>query len=250
MSNYITSQDVFRFIPTVEDNSVDLFVIDPPYMGIVEDSWDNQWKTVQDYVDWMYRVLEAMKPKLKGHASLIWFGGIGKHGERPFFKLMDKVESTNLYTYRNMVTWGKRRAYGKSHDYLFCREEFVWYSVSPERTKVTFNIPLTTIKRGYDGWNAKYKAKSEYKRVSNVWTDIPELQRPSRCAQKPVELMNRIISTHSNEGDLVVDVFAGYGTTGISALQLNRRFLGCEAIKVDAEAANNRCREVVGLPPI
>lgn len=250
MCSYVTSQDVFTFIPTLEDDSVDLFVIDPPYMGIVEDSWDNQWKTVQDYVDWMYQVLEAMKPKLKEHASLIWFGGIGKHGERPLFKLMDKVESNNLYTYRNMITWGKRRAYGKSHDYLFCREEFVWYSVSPERTKVTFNIPLTNIKRGYDGWNAKYKAKSEYKRVSNVWTDIPELQRPSRCAQKPVELMNRIISTHSNEGDLVVDVFAGYGTTGISALQLNRKFLGCEAIKVDAEAANNRCREVVGLPPI
>ena len=80
MCSYVTSQDVFTFIPTLEDDSVDLFVIDPPYMGIVEDSWDNQWKTVQDYVDWMYQVLEAMKPKLKEHASLIWFGGIGKHG--------------------------------------------------------------------------------------------------------------------------------------------------------------------------
>ena len=244
MCSYVTSQDVFTFIPTLEDNSVDLFVIDPPYMGIVEDSWDNQWKTVQDYVDWMYRVLEAMKPKLKEHASLIWFGGIGKHGERPFFKLMDKVESNNLYTYRNMITWGKRRAYGKSHDYLFCREEFVWYSVSPERTKVTFNIPLTNIKRGYDGWNAKYKAKSEYKRVSNVWTDIPELMRPKRNTQKPVELMERIIKTHSNEGDLVVDTFCGWGTTGVAALKLGRRFRGCERIPGDAILADDRCKAV------
>jgi site-specific DNA-methyltransferase (adenine-specific) len=245
---YVTCLDVFDFIKTLEDDSVDLFVTDPPYMDIVHDSWDNQWKTVQDYVDWMYRVLEAMKPKLKENASVVFFGGIGKHGQRPFFKVMDKVETNNLYTYRNMITWGKRRAYGKSHDYLFCREEFVWYSVSPERTKVTFNIPLTDIERGYDGWNSKYKAKSKFKRVSNVWTDIPELMRPERNTQKPVPLMERIIRTHSNEGDLVVDTFCGWGTTGVAALNLGRRFKGCERIKEDAVLANERCKVSAKTP--
>lgn len=243
-TNYITSQDVFDFIKTLEDESVSLFVTDPPYMDIVKDSWDNQWKSVRDYVDWMYRVLEAMKPKLKKDASVIFFGGIGKHDHRPFFKVMDKVESNTLYTYRNMVTWAKRKAYGKSHDYLFCREEFVWYSVSPERTKVTFNIPLTDVKRGYSGWNSKYPAKSEFKRVSNVWTDIPELMRPERNTQKPIPLMERIIKTHSNEGDLVVDTFCGWGTTGVAALNLGRRFQGCERIAADALLANERCKAV------
>ena len=242
IGTYINAQDVFEFIDSLTNNSVDLLVTDPPYMGIVKDSWDNQWSSVQDYVDWMYRVLEAMKPKMKEHGSVIFFGGIGKHGERPFFKLMDKVESKNLYTYRNLVTWTKRRAYGKSHDYLFCREEIAWYSVSPERTQVSFNIPLTNIKRGYNGWNEKYKAKSEYKRVSNVWTDIPELQRPERNTQKPVPLMQRIIATHSNPGDLVVDTFCGWGTTGVAALSLGRKFRGCERIEEDANLADERCK--------
>lgn len=104
---HIASHDVFDFIPLLEDKSVDLLLTDPPYMNIVDDKWDKQWKTVQDYVDWMYKVLEAMKPKMKDHGSVIFFGGIGSHNERPFFKVMDAIESKNLYTYRNFVTWGR-----------------------------------------------------------------------------------------------------------------------------------------------
>jgi DNA modification methylase len=219
-------------------------------MGIVEDSWDNQWASVTDYVDWMYRVLEAVKPKMTETGSVVFFGGIGKHGERPFFKLLDKIEDKNLYHYRNLITWGKRRAYGKSHDYLFCREEIAWYSVSPERTKVTFNIPLLDVKRGYAGFNKKYPAKSEFKRVSNVWTDIPELMRPERNTQKPVELLERLIKTHSNPGDLVVDCFAGWGTTGVAALRLGRRFLGSERIPGDAKLADERCKASVPAVPV
>lgn len=245
IKQFIVNKDVFDFIETLQDKSVTLFVTDPPYMNIVQDHWDNQWSSTEEYVDWMHKVLTAMKPKLKDNASVIFFGGVGKHGERPFFDLMKKVETTNLYTYRNLITWQKRRAYGKSHDYLFCREEFAWYSVSPERTNVVFNIPLTDVKRGYDGWNSKYKAKSEFKRVSNVWTDIPELMRPERNTQKPIPLMARIIATHSNPGDLVVDTFCGWGTTGVAALSLGRDFLGCERIPEDATMGNNRCKQQV-----
>jgi DNA modification methylase len=117
--------------------------------------------------------------------------------------------------------------------------------VSSERTKVTFNIPLTNIKRGYNGFNSKYPAKSEFKRVSNVWTDIPELMRPERNTQKPIALMERIIQTHTNPGDLVVDTFCGWGTTGVAALKLGRVFLGCERIPEDAKLANERCLAVI-----
>lgn len=241
---YVVSQDCFQFINTLQDGSVALYLIDPPYMGIVEDHWDNQWKTTADYVSWMYRVLEAMKPKMTENGSVVFFGGIGKHGERPFFNLMSKIEDNNLYSYRNLLTWKKRRAYGKSHDYLFCREEIAWYSVSPERTKVTFNIPLLSVKRGYAGFNSKYPAKSEFKRVSNVWDDIPELMRPERNTQKPIALMERLIETHSNPGDLVVDTFCGWGSTGVAALKLGRLFRGCEAIATDATLADNRCQAI------
>jgi site-specific DNA-methyltransferase (adenine-specific) len=240
MMTYIHPIDCFELPKLLEDRSVNLLLTDPPYMGIVEDSWDNQWEAVDSYVDWMFHLLQAFKPKLTEDASVIFFGGVGKHGERPFFKLMEKIERDNLFTYRNLITWKKRRAYGKSHDYLFCREEIAWYSVSPERTKVTFNIPLLDIKRGYPGFSSKYPAKSEFKRVSNVWDDIPEIMRPQRNTQKPLPLMERLISTHSNPGDLIVDPFCGWGSTGLAAVKLGRRFQGSERIVEDAIQANAR----------
>jgi DNA modification methylase len=242
---HVTHADAVDFVRALEDRSVRLVATDPPYFGIVNDHWDNQWKSTSDYVYWMLSLFTTLKQKMTHDASLVFFGGIGKHGHRPFFELISEIERTNLFTYRNLITWSKRRGYGKSHDYLFCREEIAWYSVSPERTGVVFNVPLLDVKRGYAGFNKNYPAKSEYKRVTNVWMDIPEIMRPERNTQKPIALMERIVRTHSNPGDLVVDPFCGWGTTGVASLRLGRRFLGCEAVEVDAVAADLRCRGVV-----
>ena len=241
---YILPQAASQFLESIEDSSVDLFLIDPPYYAIVPESWDNQWKSQEHYVTWLLKLVNLAQRKLEPDGSLLMFGGIGKHGSHPLFSLMDSMEMFSWH-FRNMITWKKRRAYGKSHDYLFCREEIVWYSKSAERTSVVFNVPLLDVKRGYAGFDKDHPAKSEYKRVSNVWDDIPELMRPERSCQKPLPLIERLINTHSNPGDLVVDFFAGYGTTGIAALGLGRRFLGCEAIRADALWADARCRRAV-----
>ena len=241
MTLYIKPIQAKALLAEIPPKSVDLILIDPPYYGIVEDAWDNQWKTENDYCDWLIDHLRLAATRLNALGSLIVFGGIGKHESHPFFSVILRVEK--FLCFRNLITWKKRRAYGKSHDYLFCREEIAWFSASSERTAVTFNVPLTSEKRGYAGFNPKYPAKSEFKRVSNVWDDIPELMRPERSCQKPEPLIERLIDTHSNQGDLVVDFFSGYGTTGIVALKRNRRFIGCEVIKADAEAANERCNK-------
>lgn len=234
---YVTLEDSLHFLRDIDTGSVQLVCIDPPYYKITKDKWDNQWKDSRAYLEWMLSHLEEIERVLTPTGSLLMFGGIGKHGSHQLFGVMSMIED-EMFTdlaYRNMITWKKRRAYGKSHDYLFCREEIVWYSKSPERTEVTFNIPLTNEKRGYPGFSPKYPAKSEYKRVSNVWTDIPELMRPRRSCEKPVALMKRLVETHSNPGDLVVDCFCGLGPVGVAALELGRRFKGCDA---DPEAVN------------
>lgn len=138
---------------------------------------------------------------------------------------------------------GQAKSLRKSHDYLWTREEAAWYSCAEGRTDVTFNIPLTNELRGYDGFNKNYKAKSPYKRVTNVWSDIPELFKPKIQCEKPVPLMERLVLTHSNPGDLIVDVFCGRGTTGVAALMHGRRFRGCEVKPELAAEANQRCVE-------
>lgn len=241
MSEHVVCMDALEFSKTLEDGSVALLATDPPYYGIVADEWDNKWATCDQFAKWLSGVLIAFAPKLTADGSIVVFGAIGKHGHRPLFDLMRLLECVESpYTYRNMITWNKRRAYGKSHDYLFCREEILWYSVSEERTEVRFNIPLTSELRGYKGWDKEHPAKSDYKRVSNVWNDIPEIMRPARSCEKPVPLMNRVVETHSHVGDLVVDLFCGLGATGVAALSSGRRFVGCDTDKSAVSIANHR----------
>lgn len=243
----VVAMDAWDFIPSLQDESVELLILDPPYYGIVAEEWDNQWVSEELYVHWMHGLIRLAWDKLTPTGSLLLFGGVGKHGSHPFWQLCMKLES--FLFYRNMVTWKKRRAYGKSHDYLFCREELAWFSKSEERTKVTFNVPLLSEKRGYDGFNKDYPAKSEYKRVSNVWDDIPELMRTTRSCEKPVELYNRLVETHSNPGDLIVDFFQGTGNSGVSAVTLGRRFLGCDKDAETVEIANRKIRAVFSANP-
>lgn len=218
-----------ELVDKLEDNSVQLILTDPPFYGIVSEAWDNQWNSPYKFSAWLSDILLAYYDKLTPTGSLVFFAGSGKHGCHPLFDVIQQLEQT--YTFRNWITWKKRRAYGKSHDYLYCREEILWFSKSAKRTEVTFNIPLLEEKRGYAGFNEKYPAKSEYKRVSNVWDDIPELMRPSRSCEKPEKLIQRLIETHSNPGDLIVDPFAGTNVTGRVAEKLGRRYVGCDSDK-------------------
>jgi site-specific DNA-methyltransferase (adenine-specific) len=69
--------------------------------------------------------------------------------------------------------------------------------------------------------------------ISSVWTDVPAInavaqERLGYPTQKPVALLERIISASSNEGDLVLDPFCGCGTTVHAAQKLSRRWIGID----------------------
>jgi DNA modification methylase len=98
-------------------------------------------------------------------------------------------------------------------------------------------------KRGYAGFNAKYPAKSEYKRRTAVWTDIcletdiwpiTEVMRGKvhEC-EKPAKLLEKIVNTHSNEGDMVLDLFSESGSAAIACQKLGRYFVSVEECRKD-----------------
>lgn len=249
MPGVVVHTDARSFASEFQDGTVTLLLTDPPYGDILDTQWDRKWDTPEAYAEWFVDILQYWRPKLTPTGSIIFFGGTGKPGSRMLLHTMLRIEdstSLNLH-FRQWITWKKRRGYGKSHDYLYCREEILWYSAAPGRTDVTFNIPLLDEKRGYAGWNEKYPAKSEFKRVSNVWADIGEVMRPTRDAEKPIPLMERLIATHSNPGDLVVDPFCGLGTTGVAAMNLGRLFRGAD---VDGLAVAKAQQQVSLAPPL
>ncbi|KJH70227.1 site-specific DNA-methyltransferase [Aliterella atlantica] len=81
--------------------------------------------------------------------------------------------------------------------------------------------------------------------IQNIWDDISALssqakERLGYPTQKPETLLERIIQTSSNEGDLVADFYVGSGTTLAVAERLNRRWIGCNLDKVGIQVSRNR----------
>ena len=82
----------------------------------------------------------------------------------------------------------------------------------------------------------RYKIyKDEYpgRKIHNLWTDISPItstssERIGYPTQKPEALLERIILSSSNEGDLVLDPFMGGGTTLVVANRLNRKWIGID----------------------
>ena len=70
---------------------------------------------------------------------------------------------------------------------------------------------------------------------TDVWPKNNHTTSKEYCGwhptQKPVELLERIIKAHTNEGDVVVDIFSGSGSTAVAAKKTNRIFKGCEQDK-------------------
>lgn len=77
--------------------------------------------------------------------------------------------------------------------------------------------------------------------LSNIWTDTPyegiakEGGVKLKGGKKPEKLLRRIIEMATNEGDIVMDFFAGSGTTAATAAKLNRRFVTCEQLNSQTE---------------
>jgi len=81
----------------------------------------------------------------------------------------------------------------------------------------------------------------EHKLIDNLWTDIEAYNYSSDYpTEKHSELLNRVITNFSSEGDLVADFFAGSGTTAIVAEKVKRRWILCDFSKLSIQITRNR----------
>ncbi|MDX1935841.1 MAG: DNA methyltransferase [Flavihumibacter sp.] len=97
----------------------------------------------------------------------------------------------------------------------------------------------------------RYLDESKGNSVQNLWNDIGPLQANSKeklgyPTQKPESLLERIINTSSNEGDIVADFFCGCGTTISVAQKLNRQWLGADISHLAIRLIVKRLTETYG----
>jgi len=88
--------------------------------------------------------------------------------------------------------------------------------------------------------------------VDSIWTDIPPIQahsdeRLGYPTQKPLALLDRIIKTSSDRGDVVLDAFCGCGTTLVAAQNLKRKWIGIDISPTACYVMGDRLRKVCHL---
>ena len=143
------------------------------------------------------------------------------------------------FTWRG-TTPAKHRSWGKSLDEL----ENMW--------KGGLILKKKDGSPRLDGWKV-FIDDTKGKPVDSVWVDIPRIantssERPGYATQKPITLLDRIIATSTNPGDVVFDPFCGCATTLESAHRLKRRWIGIDiAIHAIKKVAKARLEDRLGL---
>lgn len=236
-----------------------LIIADPPYGNIVDKYWD-RFEQAVDLVKLQIKQCYWLQDISYEGSALYWFGGYGKPGFRPYYQWSIDVERYTDWRIAMPITWRKKRAYGVKHNYLSTREELAYCVLGDIKRPRLFNIPLLNEKRGYDGYNALYPAKSEYKRRSAVWIDIePSLKEIWESIQlevedtqtdiwaniteilrgklhtchKPGDLVAIPIRIHTKESEPVLDLFAGSGEVSVQCRKLNRKFVAVERDEIE-----------------
>ncbi|MFN2502031.1 MAG: site-specific DNA-methyltransferase [Pyrinomonadaceae bacterium] len=100
-----------------------------------------------------------------------------------------------------------------------------------------------------------YEDESKGERLQNIWHDIPPIgaqaqERLGYPTQKPVTLLERIVSASSNEGDVVLDPFCGCGTTIAAAQKLNREWIGIDVTHLAVGLMKLRLKDSFGMVPV
>ena len=97
------NKDCLEFLKSLDDESVDLVIVDPPYFEIIKDKWDNQWNSEQEYLDWcMEWTTECFRVLKPGRCFYVW--GTTKQDTFLRYKL-DVLNKQDNAHYQNWIIW-------------------------------------------------------------------------------------------------------------------------------------------------
>lgn len=233
------------------------------------DTWG---QGLNSYLQWLYETLILLRELLHDTGSI--YLHIDYHLGHYAKALMDEV--FGVANFRNEIIWDKgfrgtesKRIYQHAHDVILFYtkgENYVWnqqgqpykdesmgrYNQVDEDGRAYALIK----RRKTDGtiYYGKTYPKEEGKRVNDVISHIPVMaatssERTGYDTQKPEELLDLIIASSSNEGDLILDCFVGSGTTGAVAEKLGRRWIACDLGRFAIHTTHKRLLSIPGVKP-
>ena len=219
--------DCLEVMKTIEDNSIDAIITDPPY-GTTACKWDS----VIDF-DLMWEQLNRI---IKPNGAIVLFGS------EPF---SSALRMSNIKNYKYDWIWeksiagnpmlAKRQPLRVSENVsVFYKKQCLYNRQMTEakgkirdRRKenhygsISENTVISVSKSGYaNDYNPNLRSPKNILKYKSI--------RGSHPTQKPVELMEYLIKTYTNENETVLDFTMGSGSTGVACVNTNRKFIGIE----------------------
>lgn len=227
----VINDNCFNILPDLKSDSINLIVIDPPYeINYLNQDWDKV-----NSLDWNILFKEFHRI-LKPTGNLIIFQG--------WSSVCNTISCGQQYfTLKNWIIYDRIKGRGSKTNLVSTREDILWFIKSED---YTYNKIYSTIVKKTKGMGSKNG--QECRALSNVWTDIAPIvpwskERVEHPTQKPIQIMERIITIYSNPQDMILDCFAGSGSTLVAAKNLNRRFIGIEKNEEYSNLARSRLAE-------
>ncbi|MEY8757855.1 site-specific DNA-methyltransferase [Peribacillus frigoritolerans] len=219
--------DVFNEIKKIDSNSIHLICTDPPYFISRKTNFKSgggdqkkygsismefgEWDLEENSLNW-FSLLQEFKRVLIPGGTMVIFYDIFKMDDISIVAEKQKLKQKRIGIWEktNPVPINAKVNYLSNS-----REFFISYT---KGTKRTFN--------------------SYYDRAIYEAPIVSGKVRFHPC-QKPVSVLEKIIATHTNEGETVLDCFMGSGSTGQAAINLNRNFIGFELDNTYFNKASN-----------
>lgn len=230
-SDVVYVGDTRELIESLPSSFANLIFIDPPYMGVVDASWDNETPVIDDFI------VEQLARVLAPTGALYVCCGIGeKSNSYDYFK---RLFNKHL-VFKDHITLAKDRGIGNRRGLMYAREEMLFYVKDPKNFVWNTDAQYSKERRKRDGkgpmklgQNGKPRL-SEFKRLTNVWTDVSFMttdvvqRQKYHPTPKPVKLVERVIALHTKRGDTVFDCYAGVMTTWEACRRTGRRSISIE----------------------
>ena len=226
-----------RYLP---ESVADLLVIDPPYnLRVKFGNLQTQTMKDEDYLEyvmsWLSETLKLLKPDGSIYVCCDW------KSSTVIYQALVRC-GVNI---RNRITWQREKGRGAKGNWKNAMED-IWYGVKDpnhfyfdvdsvmQKRKVI--APYKTENGDPKDWQETEEGKFRLTHPSNFWDDIsiPYWSMPENTdhpTQKPEKLIAKIILASCPKEGLVIDPFAGSGTTQVVAKKLGRHYIGIELDK-------------------
>ena len=239
------NRDCLEVMRQIPDKSIDLIVCDPPFSTTA-----NEWDILIDFK----KLWAQYERIIKDDRAIVLFGS-GSFT----YKLISSNE--DLYRYKWIWYKTKRGNFVNANNRpMTAYEEIMVFSkaatANGSKNKMLYNpqglIPKKTVRHdnGTRFGTMAGKRPSHQETTISEYTNYPcdvlefaSETSPVHPTQKPIPLIEYLIRTYTNEGDLVLDNCIGSGTTAVACLKEKRHFIGYEITKEYFDIAQERIKQ-------